>query len=49
MLNRIMEETPVERLPHVTLQPSDSLPPSAAQSNPFVELNRQSIRWQLGL
>lgn len=49
MLNRIMDETPVERLARVTLQPADSLPPTGPQSGPFVELYRQSIRWQLGL
>lgn len=49
MLNRIMDETPVERLAHVMLQPSDSLPPTGQGSGAFVELNRQSIRWQLGL
>lgn len=49
MLNRIMDETPVERLPHVALDPSASLPPTGRGSDPFVELNRQSIRWQLGL
>ena len=49
MLNRIMDETPVERLPHVSLHPSDSLPPTGPQAGPFAELNRQSIRWQLGL
>jgi hypothetical protein len=49
MLNRVMDEMPVERLPHVSLHPSDSLPPTGPQAGPFVELNRQSIRWQLGL
>jgi hypothetical protein len=49
MLNRIMDETPVERLAHVLPQPSDSLPPTGSSSGPFAELNRQSIRWQLGL
>jgi hypothetical protein len=49
MLNEIMDATPVEQLTHVSLQTSDSQPPTGPQSGPFVELNRQSIRWQLGL
>jgi len=49
MLNDIMAATPVEQLPHVNLQPSDLQPPVGSHSGPFVELNRQSIRWQLGL
>lgn len=50
MLNSIMENTPVERLSNVSLTPNDSLP---ARDHPrldtFGEMNRQSIRWQLGL
>jgi hypothetical protein len=49
MLNRIMDETPIERMAHVALRPMDLLPPTGPQSGPFVEMNRQSIRWQLGL
>jgi hypothetical protein len=49
LLNKIMDATPVEQLAHVSLQPSDYLPPSGPQSGPFVEMNSQSIRWQLGL
>lgn len=49
MLNQIMDETPIDRLTHVTLQPSNSLPPTGRGSEPFTELNRQSVRWQLGL
>ena len=49
MLNCIMDETPVETLAHVALQSNDSLPPVGPQAGPFDELNRQSIRWQLGL
>jgi hypothetical protein len=49
MLNRIMDETPVERLRGVNLQPGDSEPPVEGHSEPFDEMNRQSIRWQLGL
>ncbi len=48
MLNRIMDEMPVERLSHVSLQPSDAHPPTGPQAGAFVELNRQSVRWQLG-
>jgi hypothetical protein len=48
MLNKIMDATPVEQLAHVSLQPSDSRPPKGEHPEPFVELNRQSIRWQLG-
>jgi hypothetical protein len=49
MLNRIMDETPVERLAHVSLQQSDSYPPTGPGAGSFIEQNRQSIRWQLGL
>lgn len=48
MLNKIMDETSVETLAHVTLQPSDSLPPTGPHPGPFLELSRHSIRWQLG-
>jgi hypothetical protein len=48
MLNRVMDETPVEHLPHVSVHPSDFLPPTESQVDPFVEQDRQSIRWQLG-
>lgn len=49
MLNKIMDGTPVDQLSHVSLQPSDFHPPTGPHSGSFVELNRQSIRWQLGL
>ncbi len=52
MLNEIMDATPVERLSNVSLQSSDlEVPPAPAgsPSDPFDEINRQSIRWQLGL
>ena len=49
MLNKIMDETPVEQLSGVSLEPEDSEPPVEGHSEPFHELNRQSIRWQLGL
>jgi hypothetical protein len=46
MLNKIMDATPVETLPHVSLQASDLVAPNDGS---FVEINRQSIGWQLGL
>lgn len=49
MLNAIMDETPVESLAHVALRPEDSAPPTGPHSGAFMEVNRQSIRWQLGL
>ncbi len=49
MLNKIMDATPVEQLSGVSLEPDDSQPPVEGHSEPFHELNRQSIRWQLGL
>lgn len=49
MLNAIMDATPVEQLSGVSLGPGDLQPPVGAHSEPFHELNRQSIRWQLGL
>lgn len=49
ILNEIMEATPVEKLAHVSLQPSDLQPPVGPHSVSFTEMNRQSIRWQLGL
>jgi len=49
MLNKIMDATPVEQLSGVSLESSHLQPPVGAHSEPFRELNRQSIRWQLGL
>jgi hypothetical protein len=53
MLNDVMTKTPVERLSHVTLTASDSLPPAPDPSlgalDTFGERSRLSIRWQLGL
>jgi hypothetical protein len=49
MLNSIMANTPVERLSHVALTPTDALPASDSRFDTFGEMNRQSIRWQLGL
>ena len=48
LLNEIMDETPVERLPQVTIRDADKGPP-LADGSPYTEHNRQSIRWQLGL
>jgi hypothetical protein len=47
-----MDATPVERLSGVNLQPGDLEVPAApagSPSDPFDEISRQSIRWQLGL
>jgi len=52
MLNEIMDATPVEQLSGVNLQPGDLEVPAAragSPSDPFDEISRQSIRWQLGL
>jgi hypothetical protein len=52
MLNEIMDATPVEQLSGVSLQPSDlevPVAPAGSYSDPFDEINRHSIRWQLGL
>jgi hypothetical protein len=49
MLNSIMDNTPVERLSHVSLTPGDSRPPRDSRFDTFGEMNRQSVRWQLGL
>jgi hypothetical protein len=53
VLNAILDATPVERLAHVNLRPSDLGPPVSPERGglpgSFDEINRQSIRWQLGL
>ena len=52
MLNEIMDATPVEQLSGVNLQSSDlevPVAPAGSYSDPFDEISRQSIRWQLGL
>lgn len=52
MLNAILEATPVEQLPHVNLRASDLEPPTIEPGqlpDTFSAINRQSIRWQLGL
>jgi hypothetical protein len=49
MLNETMDETPMEQLSGVSLQSADLEPPVGPHSEPFQEVNRQSIRWQLGL
>jgi len=48
LLNELMEETPVQRLPHVQPAILSGLPPTGG-SSPFEPWMRQSIRWQLGL
>jgi hypothetical protein len=45
MLNKLLAETPVERL-GVTLTPEDMAP---SDKSPFDARTRQHIRWQLGL
>jgi len=52
LLNRLMRNTPVERLPGVALTPSNLGPPAdgpTGRSGPFDSWARKSIRWQLGL
>jgi hypothetical protein len=51
LLNDLMRETPVERLPHVNLSVADTQPPSGgdpSRSNLFDPWIRSSIRWELG-
>ena len=48
LLNDLMTATPVERLPGVSLQPADLVPPRS-HGGVFGDRERQSIRWQLGL
>ena len=52
LLNRLMQETPVERLPDVTITPDMSQPPvedpAKGTLDTFSEWNRLAIRWQLG-
>jgi hypothetical protein len=51
LLNDLMRETPVDKLPGVSLQPADLLPPASgpvSNADPFSERWRFSIRWQLG-
>ncbi|WP_329067739.1 hypothetical protein [Amycolatopsis sp. NBC_01480] len=47
LLNLMMEKTPVENLPNYNLTLADTLPPTDPMGM-FSELNRLSIRWQLG-
>lgn len=52
LLNALMAATPVERLPHVALSPTDMSPPDSTgldQTDPFAPWIRQSIRLQLAL
>jgi hypothetical protein len=52
LLNKLMRETPVERLPHVALSKADREPPPDSGrrlfGDPFDMAPRTSIRWQLG-
>jgi hypothetical protein len=53
VLNQLIRETPVERLPHVSLAPSDLGPPGPRMNrsgapDTFHPGIRTSIRWQLG-
>ena len=50
LLNELMKLTPVENFTHVTLSPSDCLPPTAdaPAGDTFAEPVRRSLRWQLG-
>ena len=47
LLNGLMDATPVEDLPGVSLTPSKLRPPQD-RNTPFGERERLSIRWQLG-
>lgn len=53
LLDNLMKHTPVERLPHVRLAPSDVVPPAALNTrgtkDHFAPWIRRSIRWQIGL
>jgi hypothetical protein len=51
LLNQLMQATPVEQLPGVSLKPEDLLPPADSSGAPgaFDEFNRRSVLWQLGL
>jgi len=48
VLNELMEATPVQRLPRVSLKPGNQVPPGSWDAA-FSEHERQSIRWQLGI
>ncbi|MFF4868469.1 hypothetical protein [Streptomyces sp. NPDC000961] len=48
ILNAIMRETPVETLPGVHLTPANCAPPNNP-SDRYSEMQRQGVRWQLGL
>lgn len=48
-LNNVLEKTPLEQPPNVSLIPADTLPPAPDPRNPHVwdEWVRTSVRWQL--
>jgi hypothetical protein len=53
LLNELMRQTPIERLPKVVLSDADCQPPAGRPGldiwNEFAPWARKSIRWQLGL
>lgn len=52
LLDDVMATPPVEQIADVKLQASDLVPPAGPVSglpSAFSEMNRQSVRWQLGL
>jgi hypothetical protein len=52
LLNEVMDNTPVEQLSHANLTQADCNPPAPSPGSggmdTFSEINRLSIRWQLG-
>ena len=49
ILNLVMDRTPVETLSGVSLSETDVEVPSSTKVAFFTQMNRQSIRWQLGI
>ncbi|MBL7553807.1 hypothetical protein I6A60_39170 [Frankia sp. AgB1.9] len=49
VLNRLMEETPVEQLAHVALGPANSGPQGGKSDAVWDSANRLAVAWQLGL
>ena len=49
LLNRLMDATPIEKLPHVDLSTPAPVVRGDPYDNPFSPENGKSIRWQLGL
>jgi hypothetical protein len=48
LLNKLMVNTPVELLPHVGIDLPNSPPVETHPLGRYSEINRNSIRWQLG-